>query len=144
VLGEISSSRHLADTYPFIQNRQGHPMESRKAMDLPSETRVWKPKGSATLVGAFHLLGGLNWAIKTEDGSIWLLEADAENQLQALHLDEGRTVWISHTAGGSRGSKYEVSLTQEGVEEDIVETDPDAEGIDPIDPMEDEEDDEDD
>jgi hypothetical protein len=110
-------------------------------MDRPSETRIWEPKGSATLIGAFHLLGGLNWAVKTEDGSIWLLEADAENQLQALHLDEGRTVWISYTPDGSRGSNYEVSLTQEGVEEDFVETDPDAGGMDP---MQDEEEDDDD
>ena len=53
-------------------------------MDLPSETRIWRPQQSGTLTGVFHLLGGLNWAVRTEDGSVWLLEADAENQLESL------------------------------------------------------------
>ena len=64
-------------------------------MDLPTEARIWKPKESETLAGGCHQIGGLNWAVRTEDGSVWLLEAEAENLLVALHPAEGQVVQVS-------------------------------------------------
>jgi hypothetical protein len=88
-------------------------------MDLPSETRIWRPQQSGTLTGVFHLLGGLNWAVRTEDGSVWLLEADAENQLESLDPVEGQVVQVFFIRDGWGRPGYHVSLLPEMNEEDV-------------------------
>ena len=50
---------------------------------------------------------GLNWTIRTDDGSTWLLEAEAARALQSLGPDEGRSVRVAFV-GGEPG--YEVDL----------------------------------
>ncbi len=88
-------------------------------IDLPSETRIWRPQQSGTLTGVFHLLGGLNWAVRTEDGSVWLLEADAENQLESLDPVEGQVVQVFFIRDGWGRPDYHVSLLPEANEEDL-------------------------
>jgi hypothetical protein len=78
-------------------------------MDHPSEARIWKPKGSETLTGGCHQVGGLNWAVRTEDGSVWLLEAEAENLLVALRPDEGQAVQVSYKHERFRRPEYDVT-----------------------------------
>jgi hypothetical protein len=79
-------------------------------MDLPSETRIWKPKESEVLNGSFHLEGGLNLTVLTDDGSIWLLEAEAENQLEALHPGEGQAVHVLYERDERGRPAYEITL----------------------------------
>ena len=67
----------------------------------------------------FHLLGGLNWAVRTEDGSVWLLEADAENQLESLDPVEGQVVQVFFIRDGWGRPGYHVSLLPEMDEEDV-------------------------
>ena len=86
-------------------------------MDLPSQTRIWSPQQSGTLIGVFHFLGGLNWAVRTEDGSVWLLEADAENQLESLDPVEGQIVQVFFIRDGWGRPGYHVSLLPEMNEE---------------------------
>ena len=79
-------------------------------MDRPSEIKIWRPKESETLEGAFHLEGGLNWAVQTEDGTLWLLEADAEKQLEALDPGEGQAVQVLYVQDDHDSSTYHVTL----------------------------------
>jgi hypothetical protein len=79
-------------------------------MDRPSEVKVWKPKESATLEGVFHLEGGLNWMVQTEDGTLWLLTSDAEEELEALDPDEGQIVHVLCTVDGRGSPSYRVTL----------------------------------
>jgi hypothetical protein len=79
-------------------------------MDLPTGTLIWKPEELETLSGAFHHVGGMNCAVRTEDGMVWLLEADAENQLEALGPDEGQLVRVSFRHESWPRSNYQVSL----------------------------------
>ena len=67
----------------------------------------------------FHLLGGLNLAVRTEDGSVWLLEADAENQLESLDPVEGQIVQVFFIRDGWGRPGYHVSLLPEMNEEDV-------------------------
>lgn len=60
------------------------------SVDRPSEMLVWQPDGPELLEGLFHLEGGLNWTVRTEDGAVWLLEAEAARQLESLGPDEGQ------------------------------------------------------
>jgi hypothetical protein len=79
-------------------------------MDRPSETRFWTPKESETLNGGCHQVGGLTWVVRTEDGSVWFLEAEAENQLVALHPDEGQGVRVSYKHDRFRRPCYDVTF----------------------------------
>jgi hypothetical protein len=79
-------------------------------MDTPSETRIWNPKASQMLNGVFHQVGDLKWAVRTEDGLVWLLEADAENQLEALGPDEGQVVQVVYKHERFRRPSYDVIL----------------------------------
>jgi hypothetical protein len=79
-------------------------------MDRPSEVKVWEPKESATIEGAFHLEGGLNSAVQTEDGTLWLLESDAEKQLETLDPDEGQLVQVLCVRDGHGPPTYHVTL----------------------------------
>ena len=76
-------------------------------MDRPSEMLVWQPDGPELLEGLFHLEGGLNWTVRTQDGALWLLEAEAARQLESLGPDEGQ--WVQVTFIGNAPG-YEVSL----------------------------------
>jgi hypothetical protein len=78
--------------------------------DLPTDTRTWNPAESATLSGVFHLLAGLNWTVRTEDGALWMLRADAENQLEALNPAEGQSVKVFYKKGRFGRATYVVSL----------------------------------
>ena len=120
-------------------------------MDLPSDTKIWSPQRSGTLKGVFHLLDGLNWTVRTEDGTVWLLEADAEDQLEALDPSEGQVVHVLCERDGGRPPEYRVTLPTTG-EEDVMDTqvafnqqtidmDPMPEDTDPEDEDEDEDED---
>ena len=76
-------------------------------MDRPSVMLVWQPEMPELLEGLFHLEGGLNWTVRTQDGALWLLEAEAARQLESLGPDEGQWVQVEFI-GGELG--YEVSL----------------------------------
>ena len=76
-------------------------------VDRPSQMLVWQPDRPELLEGLFHLEGGLNWTVRTEDGALWLLEAEAARQLESLGPDEGQLVQVTFV-GGEPG--YEVSL----------------------------------
>ena len=76
-------------------------------MDLPTEMLVWQPDEPELLEGFFHLERGLNWTVRTDDGAMWLLEAEAARALESLGPDEGRSVRVTFV-GGEPG--YEVDL----------------------------------
>jgi hypothetical protein len=84
--------------------------EMEEHMDRPSEVKVWGPKESDTLEGVFHLEGGLNWTVQTDDGALWLLEDAAEEQLQALDPDEGQLVQVLYVQDGHGPPAYRVNL----------------------------------
>jgi hypothetical protein len=84
--------------------------EMEERVDRPSEIKVWAPTESDTLEGVFHLEGGLNWTVQTEDRTLWLLVADAEEQLQALDPDEGQVVQVIHVQDGLGPPTYHVNL----------------------------------
>lgn len=77
-------------------------------MDRPSEMVIWEPDRLELLEGTFHLEGGLNWTIRTEDGTVWLLEAEAARELESLGPDEGELVRVTYVGGDN--SVYEVAL----------------------------------
>ena len=77
-------------------------------MDRPSEMVIWEPDRLELLEGTFHLEGGLNWTIRTEDGTVWLLEAEAARELESLGPDEGELVRVTYVGGGN--PVYEVAL----------------------------------
>lgn len=77
-------------------------------MDRPSEMVIWEPDRLELLEGTFHLEGGLNWTIRTEDGRVWLLEAEAARELESLGPDEGELVRVTYVGGDN--SVYEVAL----------------------------------
>lgn len=79
-------------------------------MENRSEPKLWEPEDSATLNGMFHLEGGLNWTVTTEDGAIWLLEADAENQLEALDPEEGHAVQVLYEQVSQGRPTYRITL----------------------------------
>jgi streptogramin lyase len=75
-----------------------------------TETKIWKPEEEETLEGTVHALGSVQVAVQTEDGSVWLLEADAENQLAALEPAEGQRVRVSFAHQSWPRSNYSVRL----------------------------------
>jgi hypothetical protein len=77
-------------------------------VDRPSEMMVWQPDRPELLEGTFHLEGGLNWTVRSEDGTLWLLEAEAARELESLGPDEGQSVRVTYVGGGQ--SAYEVAL----------------------------------
>jgi hypothetical protein len=77
-------------------------------MDRPSEMLIWQPDAPELLEGTFHLEGGLNWTIRTEDGATWLLESEAARALERLGPDEGRSVRVAFNGIGEPA--YEVEL----------------------------------
>lgn len=79
-------------------------------MDRLSEMKVWQPDESETLEGMFHLEGGLNWTVRTEDGTSWLLEAEAGRLLEALGPDEGQRVQVTFVIDDDGESSHHVSL----------------------------------
>jgi streptogramin lyase len=79
-------------------------------MEPSTETKIWKPQEAETLDGTVHALGTLKYAVESEDGSVWLLEADAENQLEALDPAEGQPVRVSFTHQSWPRSNYSVRL----------------------------------
>ena len=68
---------------------------------------VWQPDRPEFLEGLLHVERGLNWTVRTGDGTTWLLEAEAARALESLGLDEGRSVRVAFV-GGEPG--YEVDL----------------------------------
>jgi hypothetical protein len=80
------------------------------AMDQPTEARIWNQKVSDSLDGACHRIAGQNWAVRTEDGSLWLLEAEAENLLVGLHPAEGQVVHVRYKHERFRRPTYDVTL----------------------------------
>jgi hypothetical protein len=79
-------------------------------MDLPRDARIWSPKESETLNGGCHQVGSVNWVVRAEDGSVWFLEAEAENQLVALRPDEGQGVKVSYRHERFRRPSYDVTF----------------------------------
>lgn len=77
-------------------------------MDRPSEMVIWEPDRPELLEGTFNLEGGLNWTVRTEDGTMWLLEAEAARALESLGPDEGQPVRVEYVGGGE--PVYEVTL----------------------------------
>lgn len=69
---------------------------------------VWEPDRPELLEGTFKLEGGLNWTVRTEDGTMWLLEAEAARELESLGPDEGQSVRVVYVGGGD--PPYEVTL----------------------------------
>ena len=107
----------------FIREREGQLIgafdvglsvirEKGEVMDRPTEIRLWEPKESESLEGVFHLEGGLNWMVETEDGSIWLLGSDAEKQLEVLDPEEGQVVHVLYLWDGHGLPTYHVTLHQ--------------------------------
>lgn len=72
--------------------------------------KIWNPQEGQTLQGTIHRVGSLKYAVQTDDGSLWLLEADAENELEALEPEEGQLVRVSFTLESWHRSNYTVSL----------------------------------
>jgi hypothetical protein len=79
-------------------------------LDRPTDTKRWEPDEPETLEGVFHLEGGLNWAVRTRDGTVWLLESDAERQLESLGPDEGRDVEVFYAPDTRGRFTYHVTL----------------------------------
>ena len=79
-------------------------------MDPSNGTKIWKPQEAETLDGTIHRVGSLKCAVRSDDGSVWLLEADAENQLEALEPEEGQPVRVSFKQEGWYDSNYTVTL----------------------------------
>jgi hypothetical protein len=70
---------------------------------------IWQPDAPELLEGTFHLEGGLNWTVRTKDGTMWLLESEASRELESLGPDEGQMVRL--TFNGMVGEPtYEVEL----------------------------------
>jgi hypothetical protein len=70
---------------------------------------IW-PTGGETLRGVFEFRERSNWAVRTEDGTLWLLRPDAEEQLRALTPDEGQDVQVMRVTYGVGRSKFHVSV----------------------------------
>jgi hypothetical protein len=60
------------------------------------EVKYWEPRESGELRGAFDFYEGTHWAVRTEDGTVWLLGPHAEEALRAKRPGEGDQVQITH------------------------------------------------
>jgi hypothetical protein len=60
----------------------------------PGDVELWDPQVPATLRGVFVFHDRSHCAVRSEDGIVWLLVTDAEEQLRALVPDEGQDVQI--------------------------------------------------
>jgi hypothetical protein len=69
---------------------------------------VWQPDAPELLEATFHLEGGLNWTIRTDDGATWLLESEAARELESLGPTEGQSVRVMFNGMGEPA--YEVDL----------------------------------
>ncbi len=73
------------------------------------DVELWDPQGPATLKGVIVLYDRSHYAVSGDDGTVWLLMADAEEQLKALTPSEGQEVQIlCITNAGSR--RFHVSI----------------------------------
>ena len=92
-----------------MYTEQTHPSTTREAgVDHPSRLMIWQPDAPELLEGTFHLEGGLNWTIRTNDGATWLLESEAARELESLGPNEGQPVRV--TFNGTGEPAYEVDL----------------------------------
>ena len=68
------------------------------------EIKLWDPQVPETLHGVFEFYESSHWAVRGENGTVWLLRNDAEEQLRGLWPVEGQAVQILciHDASGSR------------------------------------------
>jgi hypothetical protein len=74
------------------------------------EVKLWDPQVPETLRGVFEFRERSNWAVRTQDGTLWLLKPDPEGQLRALTPDEGQDVQVMHIKDGGGGSRFHVSV----------------------------------
>ena len=74
------------------------------------DARYWEPQESEELIGAFDLYEGSHWAVRTEDGTAWLLGPHAEEALRAKRPREGDRVHVVHMLDTLGGSKFYVSI----------------------------------
>jgi hypothetical protein len=74
------------------------------------EVEFWEPKEPSVLRGVIVFYEGLNWAVQTKDGTIWLLGPEAEDQLRALGPDEGQQVQVMYIYGSLGEPRFHVSL----------------------------------
>jgi hypothetical protein len=74
------------------------------------EVKSWEPKEPAVLRGVFDFFESLNWAVRTTDGTVWLLETEAEDQLRALRPKEGQEVQVMYIYDSLGEPTYHVSL----------------------------------
>ena len=79
-------------------------------VDPSTETKIWKPQEAETLDGTVLVVDTMKFAVQTDDGSVWFLEADAENQLEALAPAEGQRVRVSFAHQNYPRSNYAVRL----------------------------------
>ena len=92
-----------------MYTEETHPSTTEEAgVDRPSQLMVWQPDAPELLEGTFHLEGGLNWTIRTDDGGTWLLESEAARELESLGPSEGQLVRV--TFNGIEEPAYEVDL----------------------------------
>ena len=76
----------------------------------PSDAIHWAPTGADVLRGMFHLYEDVHWAVRDDEGTVWLLEDDAESKLRDLGPDEGQPVQVMFMQESSRESRYLVSI----------------------------------
>jgi hypothetical protein len=74
------------------------------------QVKLWDPQVPETLRGVFEFRERSNWAVRTEDGTLWLLKPDAEEQLRTLTPDEGQAVQVMHVTYGVGRSRFHVSV----------------------------------
>ena len=78
------------------------------------EVEYWEPQESEELKGAFDLYEGAHWAVRTEDGTVWLLGPHAEEALRAKRPREGDQVQVVHMLDALGGSTFNVSIDSSG------------------------------
>ena len=79
-------------------------------MSVELMVKLWDPQLPATLRGVFEFRERANWAVRAEDGTLWLLRPEAEEQLIALDPDAGQDVQVMHIKDDADGSRFLVSV----------------------------------
>ena len=80
----------------------------------PDEVQYWEPQESEELKGAFDFYEGAHWAVRTEDGTVWLLGPHAEEALRAERPREGDQVQVVHMLDALGGSTFLVTIDPPG------------------------------
>lgn len=81
-----------------------------KKLMSAGEVKHWEPQESEELKGAFDFYEGTHWAVRTENGTVWLLGPHAEEALRAKRPRDGEQVHVVHMLDALGGSKFHVSI----------------------------------